>query len=151
MRKKIFGIAALLAVIAMAFMFTTCGDLLGDKDDPNAVYEVTFINQSSARISVSCSVGTPSSFILEKAINANDNGQTKTVTSKGKKVKLTTIGIIDPVTPEGGWDIVELAPGSTAAAGKSGKDGLELIGGFLIFKAKQGNGLIDFKIDALDE
>ena len=150
MKKKIFGITALLAVLAMALMFTTCGaDFLNGGDDPDAEYSCIFVNHSAAKITLIFTRGKPSSFTLEPAANTGDDTKTQTVTNTGKKIVLSSISF-EPSMPDP-WKYVEFANGSTANVGKSGKDGVELISGKIIFRAVQGNGYLDYKIDTVDE
>jgi len=151
MRKRILGMTALFAVLVMVLAFTACdADFLNGGDDPDAEYSCIFINHSAAKISLTFSRGTPPTHILERADDLNDNTKTVTVTNKGKKIVLSSIAIVEPTLADP-WDYIEFAPGSTANAGKSGKNGIELIGGTIIFQAVRGNEFLPYKIDALDD
>jgi len=148
-RKRILGITALLAVLVMVLSFTTCN--LEEKDDGEP-RSVMFINQSEAKIRVTCSVGTPSSFTLEKATSSLDDRQKMEVTNTGKDIVLQTITVLDPVMPDP-WDNIEVSPNSTLVGGNGKrKDGLSVKSGVIIFQAVRGNDAgLRWDINALDE
>jgi hypothetical protein len=148
MKKRILGITALLAVLAMVLAFTACDGLL-DKTDPDAVYEVTFINNSAAEIDIVCLNSTPSTFTLKAAASTGDDTQRQLVTRKGKEIELSTIEITIPSLTDP-WDYVEVT-GSAVPGSTKGKNGLTLKAGTIKFSAVKGNGYLDYKIDTIAE
>jgi lipopolysaccharide export LptBFGC system permease protein LptF len=150
MKKKILGITALLAVLAMVLAFTACDGLLGDKDDGEE-RTVTFINNSQAEIEITCQ-GTPNSFTLEAAANRGDDSKKQLVTRKGKDIILTTIVVTKPAgIPQGDqWKYIEVT-GSAVPGNSKGKDGLALKSGTIKFSGVKGNDFLEYKIDTIDE
>ena len=148
-RKRILGITALLAVLVMVLSFTTCN--LEEKDDGEP-RSVLFINQSEARIRFTFSVGTPSSFTLEKATSTTDDTKFQEVTNTGKDIVLQTITVLDPSMPDP-WDNIEISPNSTLVGGNGKrKDGLSVKSGVIIFRAVQGNDAgLRWEVNVLDE
>ena len=149
MRKRILGITALLAVLAV-LSFTACDGLFQEKDDGEP-RNVTFINQSAAKIRITLSVGSPSSFTLDKATSTLDDTKIQEVTNTGKDIVLQTISIIDPAMPDP-WEYVEVAPFSAIVGGNGKrKDGLSVKSGTIIFRAIPGTDFLPWKVDVLDE
>jgi len=130
MKKKIWSIAALLAVLAV-LSFTTCDGLLTEKDD-GILREVTFQNYSNAVIEITC-VGSPPTVTLPRPDTQGGFTEGK-VTRTGFPIELKTLAITNPPNMVNPWSYIELG-GSLAASQNQGKNGIKLESGTLSFNA----------------
>jgi len=148
MKNRILGIAALLAVLVFALMFTTC-DLSGLGKSDGITRELTFKNHSKARIEITCQGSTPTSFTLEPATSSLDETKKQLVTREGYDIELTSLAL-DPSVPDP-WLWIDLE--GSVAEGKPRKNKIMLGSGTLIFIGAKGEGynIYGWKIDVLDE
>jgi len=128
--KKILGIAALLAVVAMGLAFTAC-DLLGDKNDEPVF--VTFTNNTAIDIKLTFK-GLPP---LDLTKGTMTKGNSVVVEGKGSIV-LQTITFSDKVVDDNPENYI-IVSGALVAGKKQKKDvvGISLAGGELIFSPDQ--------------
>jgi len=142
MKKRILGIAVLLAVVAMGLTFTAC-------PPDNDVREVTFINQTKIQIRIKCE-GIPLVTLPAAELKGGKivDGE-KSVSSTGKDIVIEHITFDD--------DLVQLSPTTyltmtgSATGGKPVADGVSLKSGILYFTALsiEGGNHIGFKISTI--
>ena len=153
MKKKLLGITALFAVLAMAFAFSACdlSNLGGglDKED-GAERTVNFENYSNAKITITCKGSTPSSVELAKAPRQGECSRASV--KRAGIIMIDSIAITDPANVPDAWNYIELG-GGLAPADKQGKNGMKLEGGTLAFYAARTGDFnpIGWKIAVLDE
>jgi len=144
-KTRFLGIAALLAVVALALTFTACPEVADDVER-----EVEFINRSAAKIKISCPGSLPSSYTLNAAKSqADQNPDSIVVKRTGKDIELANIIIIDPEI-EDPWTYIDISGSATAGKGKG--NGIFLKEGTLIFSAAkgvEGGNILPYKIDVI--
>jgi len=141
-KKNILIIAALVAIIGFTFVFSTCN--LEDEDER----VVNFYNASEAKIAITCIGSEPNSFTLNKATIQGDKVGPVKVTRKGKDIVIDTITILEPSNiPSGDEDQYITVEGSAS----KGKIKGSLRSGDIIFKAVQGNNILQWDVNTLDE
>jgi len=150
MKKKILGIAALVAVIGQAFVFSTC-QLPLDED----VRTVTFYNQTSVDITINCQADNVNSFKLTKAKTQLDEEQYKTLTRKGKDIIINSITVGQQMGAAGDeWDYIEVKGSAVGGTQKKGQSGLALKFGDIYFvpaKGKDPNPAGTWKVTAIPQ
>jgi hypothetical protein len=145
MKKRIFGIAVLLAVVAMCLTFAAC-------PKPNDERSVTFVNElKNCAIDISIKGGP--NVHLEGISSMSEPGKRETVTKKGEDITIMTVTFADSQVQANPSQFVILDGDLVAGKDKKGKDadGLSLSYGFLYFKGDQtvaGSPLV-FKMDTL--
>jgi hypothetical protein len=127
-RKKFFGIAVLVAAVAMCLMFTTCGPK--PEVDDGVPREVVFQNYLSVAITINC-VGTPSTFTLP--VPSRGSYTQETVSRTGKSI---VINAINPASNDPDlWDNIDIKGALVIPADKNkNRSGLAVDGGILEFR-----------------
>jgi len=126
MKKKILGIAALLAVLAMCLTFTAC-----PKDEEER--SVTFVNNLKIGIDITIKGGP--TFSLAGLANASAKADKREVTKKGEDIVIMTISFDQPLVQADPGRYIVLDGDLVAGKNKTGADaqGLALSYGFLYF------------------
>jgi len=140
-RKRILGITALLAVIAICLAFTAC-----PPDEEERM--VNFYNASAADIELTCAGSTPSIVSLPRSPTQTDMTGPVTVTRKGKDIEITSMAILNYSVPLGD-EFNYITIRGSLTGGKPGT----IKAGTIIFEAVKTNGIIPWKVDTvpLDE
>ena len=138
-RKRILGITALFAVLAMCLTFTAC-----PPDEEERI--VSFYNASAAKIELTCPGSTPSKVILEKANSTAEEAifGPVDVTRKGKDIEIASMAILNYSVPLGDEFDYITARGGVAIGKNKG-----IKAGSVIFEAVKLNGIIPWKVDTI--
>jgi hypothetical protein len=141
MKKQIFGITALLAIVAFGLMFTACPQV---QDDEERV--VRFYNTCEAKIEITCQGSSPDVVVLEKAESANKEYGPIEVRRKGKDIEITSIEVVSPTIPsaEDITDYIRIRGSATP-----GKIKGTIKAGTIRFESVPQNGILQYKVDAI--